>query len=237
MQGSVTDRPTTHLRLEHLGEPLVAALLTRISASPGLSSVPILRPPAAGSTVPAARSTLATALVGLSPPLAFLPDAQLDPVSLDGKEHRLDGKSRVDLAILDAGGAAVLVELKLGVSRLASAAFAKRFLCPCTKTHSAQRLSGKMCAILDGRFPATSTPPALAVRHDGSRFVARPGWGLVVRNATRAAWAARGWPPFERCAFVATLEDLAAAAGGPAVFDALVAELVGTESFAAAWGL
>src|SRR5947209_7628012 len=114
-RGEMSER-TTCLRPEHLGEPLVAALLARIDATSGLVSVPMLRPSDVRSAAPAASATLATALVGLTPPFRFVPDARLAPINLDGAELAFDGKSRVDVAILDAAGTAVLIELKLGRS-------------------------------------------------------------------------------------------------------------------------
>ena len=124
--------PDTCLRLEHVGEPLIVALLTQIQ------KIGKLRELRCGKPATEMTTTLEKLIVAISgeAPISFYRDVPLQPLKFAGGEHRFDGMSRVD-CLAARGSAGLAIEVKLGTARMACGEFGRRFLRQCSR--SAQR--------------------------------------------------------------------------------------------------
>lgn len=223
----------THLKPEHFGEPLVAALLQRIVNEAKLQEVPCY------SAVDRLETTLATALTRLNfgNALQVGCNAGLSPICIDGNSYPFDGFSQIDCLLTDSEKA-VAIEVKLGTTRMAGAEFRNRFLTPCKwSKHIPPRITGNMIAILDGRFEnselskfALSTAVA-----SGLPLPVLQSWILLLRTEVWNKWASNP-PRFNRPCSVLLFEDLVPAVGGAKEFDAIITKLVGGD-FANSWGL
>ena len=122
----------TCLRPEHIGEPLVEALLKEIHGSGKLAG---LRCRKSGTETTKTLEELIVA-IGSEAPILFFKNVPLRGIVLPDGEYQFDGLSQVDcLAARGSGGLAI--EVKLGHSRMTRGEFTRRFLKPC---------AGRACA-------------------------------------------------------------------------------------------
>ena len=215
----------TRIRLHHVGEVVLAGLLERLQGRDGLD-VPCVAHP--GCTF---RRVLAAG--GIAPPFRFVCDAPLAPVLIDGDEFAFDGAHRVDVLAQGAGSAALAIEAKLGLDRLGSSEFTRRFLGAVSiSSHREQRrIKGSMTAILDSRVLRDVGEFELRVLADALSEVCAP-WVLVLRRLVWKRWCTtKKYPPFSPLAHIVVFEDVVDHHGDGALFDDLVRELVGDGFF------
>jgi len=228
--------PDTRLRPEHVGEPMVAALLRQIYSKNKLDQL------RCGQSGRAQDQTLqgvidSTCSTNCGAPISFHENAPLCPLEHDGRAYSFDALSQVDCLVVR-GSAGLAIEVKLGTSRMASREFRRRFLQPCTfSRHVPPRIRGKMIAVLDGRFreEGFGDAPLCAAPAGRQPVTLARSWVLLIRREVADAWAANP-PLFRRDCWILLFEDLVPAAGGQDEFDKIVSSLVG-DRFAEPWGL
>lgn len=215
----------TDLKLYHIGEALVAAMLRKIDSAGGLSNLVCPRTQVSVEDV--------ITIEKLQKPLMFLPERASLSVSTESGKYICDGAQKVD--VLCAGGERAMVfELKLGDERLGANEFEGRFIEDCSTSHGESRLTGKMVSVLERRFPWPGDTTLQASTSTENWEVVRPWW-LVVRKAVWTRWKKFG-PPNLSNGRILVLEEVVRELGGEAAFNGLVRELV-CDNFYSAWGL
>jgi hypothetical protein len=229
----VSDNASTRLRLDHLGEPLVAELLQEISHANGLERLQCRN--VMSGEIQSVKALLAS--MNCNAPISFCENVPLAPISYQNEPYSFDGLSQID--VLAAGDACGLgIEVKLGTTRMSPSEFERRFLRPCVfSNHVPPRINGSMIAILDGRFPQNSLEglPLSASLEDGTKLTLASSWVLVLRRQVFQSWGTKS-PEFNRACWVLVFEDFVAAVGGAAEFDRVAHRIVG-DRFAEAWCL
>jgi hypothetical protein len=224
--------PSTILRPEHVGEPLVSALLTHIEGSN--SSQQLTCYPCVGGQPISLDGFFKNR--GLSRPITFDHNIRINPPMFNGLAHSLDGAQKLDCFVTD-GTNGLAIEVKLGAERMAKATFESRFLTDCDRSgHKDARLKGNIIAVLDGRYASlsTSSVPLAAVGKIAMVPLATE-WLLVLRRVVWRGWTTNGKPSLKHATIV-VFEDLVPLVGGPSEFNQIVLNLLGKE-FAQAWDL
>jgi hypothetical protein len=222
----------THLKPEHFGEALVAALLRQIAERDTFAELHCYstqdRQPV--------RMTELLARMGIGRQAAFHDNVELDPVTVGETRAGFDKLSQIDCLVED-GQHGIAVEIKLGLTRMGVADFEDRFFDDCGwSRHVPPQIKGNMIAILDGRFSQRELAGVHLSARIGNRAVPLSReWLLLLRGTIWQKWAKRS-PSFNRPCHVILFEEFVPAVGGPEEFDGIVRELIGNE-FAAAWGL
>ena len=220
---------STALKLPHIGEQLLCALLTDLAKRATLGALSCVRHD--DCTVESI-----TTSAGIGSLHSFVPNAKLRPAQIEGDTYLFDGAHEVDVLCVSSTGQALPLEAKLGVDRLSASEFSKRFLKPPEfSRHSSPRVTGSMVAILD-RDPMSRLGAIRLYAAVDDAPQLSPSWGLVVRAGTWKRWRNAGEPPLRASAHVFVLETLVSAYGGPSDFDALVARIIGG-GFFEAWEL
>lgn len=221
----------THLRPDHIGEPLVAALLERLQADDRLGCVWCLNT-ASGSTC-----QLGALLdqCGIGSGFGIQINRRLRPLCVGECRYRFDPMSQVD-CVLAGTHKALAIEIKLGTECMSASAFTRKFLSPCGySNHVPPGIRGRMTAALDGRFEQAAfvDAPLHVELLDGASAELLPSWGLIVRRKVWQQWK-KSRPAFHRACWLVQFEDLASAIGGPELFDEIVLRLV-RHNFAESW--
>lgn len=188
----------------HLGESLVERLL----AQADLAALPAHDP-----ARPSAELTVAGVLSLSARPTAIVGNA---PLESQPGAPRFDGMHDVDCAVLFADEA-IAIELKLGVTALAPATFASRFVAKAPRlTHGGSAIAGSMVALLDANGRDPGAGPAISLRTCG--LPVRRQWLLMLREGTWTTWARdeslQRTLGTSQLAGVLTLEDLVRHVGG-----------------------
>jgi len=202
------------LQLSHIGEPLVAAMLSMLCRRGKAQSI---RCAVTGRHL----------LDDLDArELEFHADRAKLQVVHDGQRFDCDGAQKVD--VLAAGAdKAIAIELKLGVTRLSTSEFSARFSQPCTMSkHSRPKINGSMIAVLERSTPFEMSK--IFARIEDRQWTVAEAWWLVVRKRVFDRWEG-DWPV--RTARIALFESLAEAYGDQSDFDDLVHSIVGTGFF------
>jgi hypothetical protein len=220
----------TEIQLHHIGEVVLAGLLRQLAKRGELDVPCVLHEKCQYSAV------LAKAKIG--PPLTFSANVPLASVVINREELLFDGAHGIDVLSSGHEARGLAVEAKLGLDRMASGEFRRRFLAHVSlTTHTRRRIKGSMVAILNYR--ALHGGEALPLRTMAPFSVEIvPAWFLVIRRAVWANWTRpKGrLPPLAADAHVAIFEDIVQKHGNARSFDALVRRLVGAD-FYRSWGL
>lgn len=217
------------LELSHIGEELVARMLSEISRGGELGRV---------CCAMSGRSFLDDVQsAGLREPLDFWPNKAALRVRAGGGDYPCDGAQTID--VLCAGGQhAIAVEAKLGTALMSFARFHARFRAPCSfSRHPDRRLRGNMIAVLERSIPeADPRRVRLTGEVEGREFAISRTWWLVLRRSVLERWRA-GWNDGSRIRFarLVAIETLVEAYGCRR-FDELVFESVGKD-FCRRWNL
>jgi hypothetical protein len=215
----------TYLKLHHIGEPLVAAMLQKIEAAGRLSNLVCPR------THVSVEDSIS--IGSLQRPFAFLPERASLSVSTESGRYICDGAQKVD--VLCAGGErAIALELKLGEERLRANEFESRFMEDCATSHGESRLKGKMVSVLERRFPWPGEATLRASAGTENWKVVKPWW-LVVRKSVWDRWR-KSNPPNLSNGRILVLEEVVRELGGETAFNGLVRDLV-CDNFFSVWGL
>lgn len=192
------------LKLSHIGEPLVAAMIDKSSA---------------------VKNLLLNDTTGHGN-CAVECEAPLD--RWNGRIF--DGAHRVDVGIFDLRRRTCkAIELKLGKTRMGATEFARRFVQPCGASHNDTRVKGSVISILERHLADSVHAPIELVRNKVT-FTLERNWILVVRQSVLSSWSTSGPPTSPNCRTLA-IEDLIEALGGKCCFNTLVAELVNGDHF------
>ena len=207
------------IKLTHLGEPLIAEILSSLTKRGELARVRCAK----------SGTRLVDDLKSAVP--QFLPDEAVLRIESAGRTFYCDGAQTVD--ILCAGeGLAVAMEAKLGDTRMTLGAFRARFCGKCRiSRHGTPKLNGSMVAVLDGYIPFTRGRTVAAA--EAKTWPLSKIWWLVVRRSVYEKWD--GKLPTRR-ARVLVFDDLVRLYGDRHEFDALVRRVIGGK-FAANWSL
>jgi hypothetical protein len=223
----------THLRPDHIGEPLVSALIQQLKVDQRLDQL------TCRNLLDGVDSTLEQVLKANAVESEFTVhyNVRLKPLLFEKVEYGFDGMSRVDCVIY--GNTAFGVEIKLGMKKLTATDFTSEYCSPCGYTsHPSPRICGNMIAVLDGRFQQDTlkdVPLSVEIRAGVSSLLANQ-WGLVVRQKVIDQWTRNDAPILTRPCWVIAFEDFVPAVGGPNCFNDIVLKLVG-DDFVGAWGL
>ena len=202
------------IQLTQIGQRLLAEMLGR---SPAVMQALVQ---AAWSSTPARIPT----------ELRAVADLQLTACGKFG----FDGAHKINVAILAPTiHDCLAVETRLGLDRLGQRDFDKRFLQPCTGSHKNSRVAGSMIAILERKLPDPDERHAVQTEHAGETYRVRPRWALVVRQRTLDDWQAHGRLALSENCVPLSFESLVAALGGRDPFNALVADLLPRDYYAA----
>lgn len=206
----------TDLKLHHIGEPLIAAMLQRIETAGRLSN--LICP----WTHVSVEDTISSG--NLKNPLAFLPERAVLSVSSGSREYMCDGAQKIDVLCVS-DERAIAFELKLGEERLRANEFESRFMENCATSHAESRLKGKMVSILERRFPWSDETTLYASAGTVTWEVLYPWW-LIIRRTVWSRWK-KSSPPNLRNGHILVLEEIVREFGGEDGFNSLVRELVG----------
>jgi hypothetical protein len=181
-------------------------------------------------------TVLANAEIG--PPLTFSANVPLASVVINSEDLLFDGAHGIDVLSSGPDARGLAMEAKLGLDRMASGEFRRRFLAHVSlPTHTRRRIKGSMVAILNYRsLHGGEALPLRTVAPSGVEVV--PAWFLVIRRAVWTKWTGPNWrlPPLAPGVHVAIFEDIVEKHGDARSFDALVHRLVGSD-FYRSWGL
>ena len=210
------------IELFHIGEVLVAEILSRLQGGGALDQV---RDATSGTSL---SDDLGAA--GVELPACFEADLASVVVNAEGASFSCDGAQTIDVLCVGRNGLAVAIEAKLGETRMARGEFRKRFCVRCEKSrHLDSRLRGSMVAVLERDLPFPGAELVACI--DGHTWSVHQTWWLVVRRRVWQSW--RKTSPV-RNARVLLFEDLASAYGSEREFNDLVQESIGTD-FARRW--
>jgi hypothetical protein len=220
----------TEIQLHHIGEVVLAGLLSELAACGQLDVPCVLHENCRFSTI--------LAQSGIGTPVSFSANVPLASVVVNRKQLLFDGAHGIDVLSSGPESRGLAIEAKLGLDRLAAAQFRRRFLAHVSvTTHTRPRIKGSMVAILNYRSLHGGESLRLrTVVPFGVEIV--PAWFLVIRSAVWASWTRRKGqlPPLAPDAHVAIFEQIVQKHGDARSFDALVHRLVGS-GFSRSWGL
>jgi|HubBroStandDraft_6_1064221.scaffolds.fasta_scaffold328015_2 hypothetical protein len=214
------------IELTHIGEDLVAALLESLCRRNALSRVVC---EVSGRTL-----TQDIEEGGLGDVVHFRADDANLIVQTKNLSFSCDGEQKID--VLCAGeNRAIAFEAKLGVERMGSAEFGRRFCVECEPSkHADGRISGSMVAVLERSLPFGRDWSLVARAGNGQWEVTRQWW-LVLRQSIITRWRNAGSLPV-LSARIVSFEALAHLYGSRQHFDQLVQRVIGVD-FAARWGI
>lgn len=224
---------STHLRPEHIGEPLVSALIRQLKDDQCLDRLKCR------NILDGVESHFERVLreneVGTD--FTVHDNVSLASLKYENIEYAFDGMSQVDCVVY--GNTSFGVEIKLGTTRMTATEFTRRFCSQCRFTnHVPRRVCGSMIAVLDGRFEQDDLKQVqLMAKVTEDVFVPlAKSWGLVVRRQVYSQWDKKAFPSVARPCWVIVFEDFIDAVGGADNFNKIVSRLVGDE-FVTSWGL
>ena len=223
----------THLRPDHIGEPLVSTLIQELMKEGRLKQLSCHN--MRNGTTSHFEQVLNDNAVGAA--FSVHDNVPLMPLLFENVEYAFDGMSQVDCVVH--GDTSFGIEIKLGTTRMASAEFSRRFCSPCGyTTHTPPRIRGSMIAVLDGRFEQDDLKhvPLKAEVVTGDAAPIAESWGLVVRRQVFSQWSNTIFPTMTRHCWAIVFEDFVDAVGGSVRFNEIVLDLVGND-FVEAWGL
>ncbi len=187
------------VQLEHVGEPLVAAMFN--------TSVEV-------------REAL------LGPHRATFHTATHEVPLKSWNGRIFDGTHRIDVAVRGSAVSSCLaVELKLGLSRMTATAFNKRFLEGTSPSHFAKRVKGSMVSVLE-RLSEESGDCPIYAELDGYQCSVEKNWVLVVRAKVAEQWSRKGKPELSDCCSLVVFEHIVEVYGGSARFNQAVSNLL-----------
>ena len=110
--------------------------------------------------------------------------------------YSCDGEQTVDV-LCSGDKLAIAFEAKLGLERMGSAEFHRRFCIPCEPSkHADDRISGSMVAVLNAPYPSRGSCDLLA-QIGNAQWQSTPGWWLVLRRPIVERWRKTGNFPVE----------------------------------------
>jgi hypothetical protein len=230
-KGAVQSVPgTTRLRLTHVGEPLVAAMLQRLADEERLSEIVCRRigPPSGDERLGSGLER-----IGLKAPFEFLAEEAKLHIATSTGRYVCDGAQKVDVLCVGLNAVAAAFELKLGINGLGASVFAKRFCKGCDVVHG--RVKWPMVSVLERRVNGVAPDFVLRASGRDRLWKVAKNWWLVMRTAVWAQYEIRGKPPLEH-ASVILIEELVELFGGQGCFNALALSLLGNDPFSA-WHL
>lgn len=222
------------LRLHHIGEPLVARMLTELEARGKLSRL----------VCPMKKISVEDDIAkhGLSRPLRFLPEQARLKVVGPKDTYFCDGAQKADVLCVSSDARALALELKLGEERLGANEFKKRFITDCVPSHEDTRLKGPIISVLARRFSRFQESQVIAMvkeeeeEADAREFKVLKPWWLVLRTSIWNRWSGQVSPELGEVRIL-LLEDMIRELGGGREFNRLVRELVTSEDYFSDWGL
>jgi hypothetical protein len=153
-------------------------------------------------------------------------------VKVGGTTLQFDGAHAVDLFCRGENGRGLAFEAKLGLDRLSSADFNRRFLAGVSVTgHTPARVKGNMVSILNYRAIGALEP--LDLRTTAPKAELADPWAMVTREAVCQRWLLQQ-PRLSETAHWFSFDRIAADFGGAVEFDDLVKQIVG-DGFFGAW--
>jgi len=206
------------IELFHIGEILIAEMLSRVSARRQLHQV----------SCAVTGINLASELGAAS--AEFFANQALVKVHSGKQTYSCDGAQKIDILCVGEERA-IAIEAKLGETRMSRSAFLERFCGSCENAgHRDPRIKGNMIALLDRQFPFKSGQICASL---GNRSLTiAEHWWLVVRESVWINWASIS--PL-RSARILVFEQLARVSCRTACeFDDLVLQVVGND-FADRW--
>jgi len=223
---TLSEEMAVPVELTHIGEDLVAAMLDSLSQRQALGRV----------VCEVSGRTLAQDILesGLGSTISFFAnDADLF-VQTGERVYSCDGEQTVDV-LCSGDKLAIAFEAKLGLERMGSAEFHRRFCIPCEPSkHADDRISGSMVAVLERSLPFGGSCDLLA-QIGNAQWQLTPGWWLVLRRPIVERWRKTGNFPVE-FARIISIEALVHLYGSRQLFDQLVQRVVGSD-FAGRWGI
>ena len=217
--------PDAIIQPTHIGEPLVARLLSGIAAGRGLAAVQC---ECDGINTTCAGSNLQTTLDNLAPNQSwtFAPNVQLQPLQYGSHELKFDGAHQID-CLIHSGNCGLPLEIKLGKKRLNANRVNSEFLRSCfprCDKHGKHWMKGNMMAVFERNWPSELAGQDLCAANSGSPVLSLDWW-LVVRRRIRDNWSATR-PTFGSNVHIVSFESLVALFGTSSDFNALVDEMV-----------
>jgi hypothetical protein len=206
------------IELSHIGESLIAEMLSRLSAQGQLQQV-----------------CCAVTGIDLTYDLgaasgSFFPNQASVQIHSHGQTFFCDGAQKIDVLCVGEEGA-IGIEAKLGETRMSLSEFPKRFCKSCEISgHIDPRIKGNMVAVLDGSLPFEDRRILATL---GNRSWPLPmHWWLVIRERVWTSWM-RSVPL--RFARILVFEQLARLSCRTATeFNDLVLQVIGKD-FAEPW--
>jgi hypothetical protein len=190
---------TSVIQLEHLGEPLLKGILETSEAVREL--------------------VLSRNLIDKEAVLCEIPLAYWN-------NQKFDGAHRIDVAILNTSAAScVALELKLGLSRMASGEFTRRFLSGTSSSHKNTRVKGSMISILE-RLSMDSSSESTYAERRGERILVDSVWVLVIRRQVLEKWRTSTPPSLSKKCQIVAFEEIVESYGDRNTFNKLVSNLV-----------
>ena len=207
---------TTEIQLHHIGEVILAGLLRKLSVS-GTLDLKCMLHDHCGLDIVLAQTKIIQ-------PIAFDVNVQLAPITINNEKLLFDGAHGVDVLCRGHGTLGLALEAKLGVDRMVSGAFKKRFMKTASlTTHKSRRIKGSMVSILNYR--ALQNGAVLPLRTAAEHPVeVVPEWFLVIRRPVWEQWnnGKSHPPPLSPNAHVMIFEDIVKRHGDGQSFDKLV---------------
>jgi hypothetical protein len=186
------------LKLEHVGEQLIAQMLVH--------------------------SATARDLVSGDSDFHYAVDPEAPLWQWCGR--RFDGAHRLDIGLFDLSARrCIAVEAKLGLTRMSAREFTRRFLNGCGTSHEGRRIKGSVISILERKLPGAEYEPIEVVR-DGKTYVLDSPWTLIVRDEILEAWSRSERPPLSEKCRILSLQRIVESFGDKESFNNLVTDLV-----------
>lgn len=217
------------LELFHIGEELIAEILTELAERTDLGNVQC--------ELTGRSFAEEWDKAGVIEAPKFYADEASVHVDTDAGTYDCDGEQSVDVLCV-AGGKAVAIEAKLGTSRVTPSEFQKRFCVPCeVSRHADRRLRGNMIAVLQRSFAdACPRPGEVSCRINGHCTTLSTTWWLFLGRSVITQWRKTNQAAFlGPDARVADFDKLVQRYGFNR-FDALVGRIIG-DGFCRRWGL
>lgn len=227
------------LRLHHIGEPLVASIMTALIADDKSSKITCR---SFGDHTVSLRDLLKSH--DFADELHVEDHVSIQNIRINNSDYGVDGESRIDCLIADATKG-MGMEIKLGTTRMTTGTFQKRFLRPCKKdTHEPPRVSGNMIAILDKNFDSFDSHLEMqadenidiSASFQGECLPLSDTWLLMVRQKVWENWKFGKTGPVIRACHVVIFEEIVKLLGDGTRFNQIVNDLIGND-FAKDWEL